>query len=183
MSTSDVQSCVVPSSRGMKSLAQLMDLRGRVAVVTGGAGHIGAVICEALAELGANIAVLDRTAEACTETVARIRDSWQVEATPMVIDLADESDVRSVCSRVVEEFGRLDILVNCAAYVGVSNLPGWATSFDPSTPAISPRCPSINRLAANAPNLKARMRSKAVGDPPLCMCPKTRFRASNPVFF
>ncbi len=43
----------------MKSLRELADLRGRVGLVTGGAGHIGSVLGETLAELGCAIAVLD----------------------------------------------------------------------------------------------------------------------------
>ena len=45
--------------RSMRSLRQLMDLHGRVALITGGAGHIGMAMAEALAELGAGIALVD----------------------------------------------------------------------------------------------------------------------------
>jgi len=43
----------------MKSIHELMSLEGRVAIVTGGAGYIGSAFCEALAEVGASISVLD----------------------------------------------------------------------------------------------------------------------------
>lgn len=106
-----------------------MNLRGRVALITGGGGHIGAAMCEALAELGAAIAVFDVVRESCTDVAKRIHEMYGVETLPLVIDLTDEKAVRSVPKRVVERFGRLDILVNCAALVGTSDLKGWTTPF------------------------------------------------------
>ena len=113
----------------MKSLKQLMNLRSRVALITGGGGHIGAAMGEALAELGATIVVLDVATEACTNVAARIGGEHGVETLPLVVDLAEEKAVRSVPRIVVDRYGRLDILVNCAALVGTSELKGWATPF------------------------------------------------------
>ena len=113
----------------MKSLKELMDLQGRVALITGGGGHIGAAMCEALAELGSAIVVLDVARESCSNVARRIYETYGVETLPLVIDLADEEAVRSVPGRVLDCFGRLDVLVNCAALVGTSELKGWATPF------------------------------------------------------
>ena len=63
----------------MKSVAELMDLKGRVALITGGAGHIGSAMGEALAELGASIAVLDLSPEACAKIANQIHESYGVE--------------------------------------------------------------------------------------------------------
>ena len=113
----------------MKSIKELMNLQGRVALITGGGGHIGAAMCEALAELGATIVVLDVAEEPCIDVARRIHQTYGVETMPLVIDLTDEEAVRSVPESIVEHFGRLDILVNCAALVGTSDLKGWATPF------------------------------------------------------
>jgi NAD(P)-dependent dehydrogenase (short-subunit alcohol dehydrogenase family) len=113
----------------MKSLRELMDLNGRVALITGGAGHIGSALSEALAELGASIAVLDSQRENCIEVAARLHDKYGVEALPLISDLSDEAQVRSVPDIVLSRFKKLDILVNCAALVGTSNLEGWAVPF------------------------------------------------------
>lgn len=110
----------------MKTLKSLMDLRGRVALVTGGAGHIGAAFCDALAELGARVAVLDLDREACARTAAAIEKTRGVEAWPLAVDLAREADVKKAPARVLRKFGRLDILVHTAAMVGTSSLKGWA---------------------------------------------------------
>lgn len=101
----------------MRTLRELMDLGGRVACVTGGAGHIGAVMADALAELGAKLVIVDREAE------TRRRES---ETLALQVDLEDEGAVRAIPRAILERFGRLDILVNCAAFVGTSNLAGWA---------------------------------------------------------
>jgi len=113
----------------MKSLRELADLRGRVAIVTGGAGHIGSALCDALAELGAAIAVLDLEQKSTSEVAQRIQEDFKVEAIGLPTDLSDEKAVRSVSSKVIDRFGRLDILVNCAALVGTSDLKGWVAPF------------------------------------------------------
>lgn len=118
----------------MKSLKELMSLRGRVALITGGGGHIGAVMCEALAELSAAIVVLDNVEESCTKVARLIHETYGVETLPLVIDLTDEKAVRSICGKVLERFGRLDILVNCAALVGTSELKGWNKPFSEQSP-------------------------------------------------
>ena len=113
----------------MKSLKELMDLQGRVALITGGGGHIGAAMCEALAELGAAVVVLDVVQESCTDVARRTHKTFGVETLPLAIDLTDEPAVRAVPEKVLDRFGRLDILVNCAALVGTLELEGWATPF------------------------------------------------------
>ncbi|MBI3252266.1 MAG: SDR family oxidoreductase [Candidatus Omnitrophica bacterium] len=113
----------------MRSLRELMDLEGRVALITGGGGHLGSAMGDALAELGATIVVLDSAPDVCVQTATRIHETFSVETLPLVIDLADEAAVRSVPGRILDRLGRLDILVNCAALVGTSELKGWAVSF------------------------------------------------------
>lgn len=126
--------CEQPVARSsVTSLADLMDLTGRVAVVTGGGGHIGGAMCDALAELGASVVVLDVAAEACARTVERLKQVREARAIELVADLTDEDETRSVCGRVLREFGRLDVLVNCAAFVGTSDLSGWVTGFQQQT--------------------------------------------------
>ncbi len=113
----------------MKSLKELTNLRGRVALITGGSGYIGSAFCEALAEWGACIVVLDQAQDSCVATASHIKRTFGVEAIPLAVDLADEQAVRAIPPSVLEPLGRLDILVNCAAFVGTSDLKGWATPF------------------------------------------------------
>lgn len=111
----------------MKSLVELSSLRGRTALVTGGAGHIGRAICAALAELGANLAILDLYED--TANAAALEKERGIKAIPLTLDLTDEPALRAVPDRVVRELGSLDIIVHSAALVGTSGLRGWAVPF------------------------------------------------------
>lgn len=114
----------------MKKISELMSLKGRVAVITGGAGHIGSAMGEALAEIGAKIVILDISMESCIPVCERISKEYAVETLPLALDLAQEEHIRMVPDEVVNKFGSLDILVNCAAFVGTSKLQGWITPFE-----------------------------------------------------
>lgn len=113
----------------MKSLRELMDLTGRVALITGGAGHVGRAIGDALAELGASVVVLDLDHGAASAAASAIATSWGGRTLPLAVDLASDADVRGVPDQVAAAFGRLDVLVNNAALVGTSALKGWGVPF------------------------------------------------------
>jgi len=124
-----------------------MNLNGRVALITGGAGHIGSVLCEALAELGASIVVLDSQGQSCTEVAARLHDQYGVETLPLITDLSEEAQIRSVPELVLNRFQQLDILVNCAALVGTSGLEGWAVPFATQSAATWRLALEVNLIA------------------------------------
>ncbi|MCA1988495.1 MAG: SDR family oxidoreductase [Desulfarculus sp.] len=113
----------------MRPLKELMDLRGRVALITGGAGHLGSAMAEALAELGAAVAILDLDPTACQERAAAIAQAHDVPSLGLACDLADEAATRAMPEKVAQTLGGLDILINCAAFVGTSQLEGWVTPF------------------------------------------------------
>jgi len=110
----------------MRPLKDLLNLQGRVALITGGAGHIGQAMAEALAEQGARIVILDREPQAAAQALA---EAHGVEVLSLAIDLEQEAEVRAIPERVLEVFGRLDILIHCAAFAGTAGLPGWITPF------------------------------------------------------
>jgi len=118
-----------------KTLRELMNLQGRVALVTGGAGQLGSAMASALAELGANLAILDFSEGPSRESADRLAATWGVQAQPLVCDLSQQEQVQAVPGQVLDRFGRLDILVNCAAFVGLSKLTGWAVPFAEQSPA------------------------------------------------
>jgi len=93
---------------------QLFDLTGRVAVITGGAGMLGGKHAEAIVELGGTAVLLDVQEAASTAAAERIRagggDAWGVGA-----DITDAAQVRAAVERIVERYGRIDILINNAA--------------------------------------------------------------------
>jgi len=94
-----------------------MDLNGRVALVTGGNGGLGQRICHALAKEGAHIAVMYAKSRDQAEAVAReLASHHQINATAFACDITDAAAVAELVGAVTRRFGRLDILVNDAAY-------------------------------------------------------------------
>ena len=94
-----------------------MDLRGAVALVTGGNGGLGQRICDALAREGAHIAVMYAQSRDQAEGVARkLASSHQVNAAAFACDITDVAAIGRLVGAVQARFGRLDILVNDAAY-------------------------------------------------------------------
>jgi 3-oxoacyl-[acyl-carrier protein] reductase len=94
-----------------------MDLNGAVALVTGGNGGLGQRICHALAKEGAHVAVMYAQSRDQAEGVAReLASRHQINAAAFACDITDDAAVAKVVDDVAKRFGRLDILVNDAAY-------------------------------------------------------------------
>lgn len=94
-----------------------MDLRGTVALVTGGNGGLGQRICHALAREGAHIAVMYAASRDQAEAVAReLATTHQVNAAAFACDITDQAAVEGLVAAVMARFGRIDILVNDAAF-------------------------------------------------------------------
>ncbi len=94
------------------------EFAGQVAVVTGAASGLGFAIATKLAAEGARVALLDLNDEALQKAASEVGPN----ATSFPIDLTNEEQVASVITRVSKEFGRLDVLVNCAGVTGKTNV-------------------------------------------------------------
>lgn len=93
-----------------------MQLQGTVAIVTGGNGGLGQRICHALARAGSDVAVVCAQSRESAQQVAQELHGTGVRAEAMVCDVTSPSQVQELVARVVDTFGRLDLLVNDAAY-------------------------------------------------------------------
>src|SRR6202161_2271443 len=94
-----------------------MELRGAVALVTGGNGGLGQRICHALAKEGVHIAAMYAQSRDQAEGVAReLASRYQINAAAFQCDITDGAAVDRLIGEVTARFGRLDILVNDAAY-------------------------------------------------------------------
>jgi 3-oxoacyl-[acyl-carrier protein] reductase/pteridine reductase len=100
------------SSTGSQSAATA--LKGKAALVTGGAKRIGRAIAVALARAGADVAITYRGSQAEAEETVRALGALGVEGLAVRADLVDAMSIRESVAAVVEEFGRLDIVVNNA---------------------------------------------------------------------
>src|SRR5690349_20657093 len=96
---------------------EAMELKGAVALVTGGNGGLGQRICHALAKEGVNIAVMyARSREQAESVASELMSGYQINARALGCDITDDAAVGRLVGEVTEAFGRLDILINDAAY-------------------------------------------------------------------
>lgn len=100
----------------MRSLRELMDLSGRVALITGGAGHIAEAFAESLAELGADLCLLDIAEDRLRSRAEQLQAKFGRKVSFAVADISQEGQVRRAVEHVVNERRGVDILVNNAAY-------------------------------------------------------------------
>ena len=99
-----------------------MELKGKAALVTGGAKRIGRAIALALARAGADVAITYRGSQAEAEETVWELGALDVEALSVRADLRDAESIRESVAAVVEEFGRLDIVVNNAGMFASATL-------------------------------------------------------------
>ena len=97
-----------------EEFSKLFDLSGRVAIVTGGTRGIGRSLAEGLVCAGAKVVVASRKADACAATQATLREQGGA-ALGVPTHMGDLEAIRALVDRTVDEFGRLDIVVNNAA--------------------------------------------------------------------
>ena len=101
-------------------------LTGRTAVVTGGAGPLGRVLCQALADAGARLVVVDRAG--APEQAARLGEGHL----GITADLMEPDELTAVVDAVTN-LGACDVLVHNAASTGTSGVPGYAVPFEEQT--------------------------------------------------
>ena len=94
----------------------LFNMSGKTAVVSGGVGILGKVFCEALAEHGANIAIVDINAKDVGCFAARLAKKYGIRCSGIQCDITLPSSVAEMVDVVCEEHGKIDILVNNAAW-------------------------------------------------------------------
>jgi len=95
-------------------IQEKFDLRGRVAVVTGGVGLLGTEFCRTLAEAGAAVAVVDLN-ESASQAVAESLTNSGYQSLALPTDITQPESVNAAVDRLLSTFGRIDVLVNSAA--------------------------------------------------------------------
>ncbi len=142
-----------------------MELRGATALVTGGNGGLGQRICHALAKEGVNVAVMYAQSRDQAESVAdELTSRHQINAAAFACDITDDAAVERVVGEVIRRFGRLDILVNDAAY----NKAIPFTDLDSLTIEVWDKIIAVNLtgplrlIKAVAPVMKAQGRGRIV---------------------
>jgi len=118
----------------LPTVKQLMNLEGRVSVVTGGATGIGLQMATGLAEAGSNIVICSRKRENCEEA-ARKLEKLGVTTLAIGCDVTKKDEVEAMRDAVLRQFGRVDVLVNNAGRAWAAPpedtpLERWQQVFD-----------------------------------------------------
>jgi NAD(P)-dependent dehydrogenase (short-subunit alcohol dehydrogenase family) len=129
-------------------------LTGKTALVTGAAKRIGRAIALSLAANGANVAITYLSSQSDAEDTVRSLAAFDVDAQAIRCDLRDPEDIQQAVSSVIDEFGRLDLLVNNAGTfesIALEDISAaqWDAMFTTNT-----RAPFLMAKAAH-PHLRA----------------------------
>lgn len=92
----------------------MFDLKGQVAVVSGASSGLGKQMAEAFAKQGANLAILARRIERLEEFKVELEKKYKVKVFPVKVDVTSSEDIDNAAKAVKKEFGKVDILLNCA---------------------------------------------------------------------
>lgn len=99
-----------------KSLQELLSLKGKTAVITGGAGYLGTAMSETLAELGANLVIASRDEDKCkrkAEEIERLAKG-SVRAIGLALNVLNEDSISQFIETIHKYFSPIDILINNA---------------------------------------------------------------------
>jgi 2-deoxy-D-gluconate 3-dehydrogenase len=110
-------------------IMDLFDLRGKVAIVTGGNGGLGRGMAQGLASAGADIAIAARDQAKTAATAAELRDVFGVQVLELRVDVCQQTEVQAMAEQTIRAFGRLDILVNNAG-TNIRKMPEELTAAD-----------------------------------------------------
>ncbi|AAD35526.1 short-chain dehydrogenase [Thermotoga maritima MSB8] len=95
-------------------MKEVFDLRGRVALVTGGSRGLGFGIAQGLAEAGCSVVVASRNLEEASEAAQKLTEKYGVETMAFRCDVSNYEEVKKLLEAVKEKFGKLDTVVNAA---------------------------------------------------------------------
>ena len=132
----------------MRSLQELMSLKGRRAIITGANGGIGQQMAIAIAELGGDLVLVDKLGTEYGELLDILHSSFSVDVICTDCDLEDGSSREKLISDLANHKDTLNILINNAAFVGTSGLEGWVTKFRDQTVDTWRRAIEVNLTAA-----------------------------------
>ncbi len=106
-----------------------LELKGKSAIITGGNRGIGKAIAKELAREGVNVAIVARDKPALAAAAKEIAGNSGVKVLDISADTGDDAAVKKMVADVAAAFGRIDILVNCAAQAGGQGKPPSLTEI------------------------------------------------------
>ena len=136
------------STETVTTIRELINLKGRRVLITGATGGLGKVMADTLAELGADLVLVDRPGSNYGPLIQEIEHDWRVKVHTFDCDLEVQGDRDHLIKSIRQQGGCLDVLVNNAAFVGTSGLQGWVTDFELQSIETWRRALEVNLTAA-----------------------------------
>lgn len=130
------------------TIKTLMSLSGRSALITGAAGRLGKVMADTLAELGADLVLVDRLGSDLVGISEALSQRWGIKAHIHYCDLENQEQRSELIDWVKARGDGLSVLVNNAAFVGTSELQGWGAPFEEQSIETWRRAIEVNLTAA-----------------------------------
>ncbi|MBF0772474.1 MULTISPECIES: SDR family NAD(P)-dependent oxidoreductase [Mammaliicoccus] len=96
----------------MTNILEHFKLQGKVAIISGGTIGIGQSMALALAQAGVQIIIADHNVSSINKTLSRIKQSEDIETVALKVDITDPTSVNQMLNSVIEQFGKIDMLVN-----------------------------------------------------------------------
>jgi NAD(P)-dependent dehydrogenase (short-subunit alcohol dehydrogenase family) len=95
-----------------------LELKGKVAIITGGSKGIGKAIAKELGKEGASLAIVARSKDMLDQSAKDLEESTRQSVLPIVADMTKWTNVQNMVDLTIKKYGRIDILINSAAMVG-----------------------------------------------------------------
>lgn len=96
----------------MTNLLEHFKLQGKVAIISGDTIGIGQSMALALAQAGVQIIIADHNVSSTNKTLSGIKQSEDIETVALKVDITDPTSVNQMLNNVIEQFGKIDMLVN-----------------------------------------------------------------------
>ena len=133
----------------MKTINELMSLKNRKVLITGATGGLGKVIATTIIELGGELILVDQPKSDYSDLVSKLQKKQSSPIVCINCNLEDKRERQSLISQVQEDYSsNLNVLINNAAFVGESDLPGWTTKFEDQSIETWSRAIEVNLTAA-----------------------------------
>jgi NAD(P)-dependent dehydrogenase (short-subunit alcohol dehydrogenase family) len=131
----------------LTTIRELSSLKGRSALITGATGNLGIVIADTLAELGADLVLVDQPGVDFESLTYTLTQRWGIKIQHRHCDLEQQEHRAELMDWLKNRCDGLNILINNAAFVGTSQLKGWAVQFDEQTVETWRRALEVNLTA------------------------------------
>lgn len=130
---------------------EMFNLRHKVAIVSGGGRGIGLKMAEGLAEAGANLVICSRKMEKCQQAAQELAERNGVKTLALKCDVRSAVEIQEVIDKTLQEFGRIDILVNNSganwgAPVLEYPLEGWQKVMETNVTGTFLFCKAVGRI-------------------------------------